>query len=272
MQQFLLKSTRWIGLLLVLMLPLSDVLGQAQPQVIYDGGATSTNVFPFNSATSNRRAWIFQPSNFPGQPPCIITKLYFLTTATNGPFNFTNLQIDMGNTSFNDWVGNSGSWPTGLTSVINAPSYSVNSFANTSSISGGIWVEFPLQTPFLWDGVSNFIIDARQDGYTPGFSVRQVNVPNTSIFGPAGNPSPSGIQANLAVLGFDWVPAGPCVSPPIAGNTVADPQVVCLGQSTNLSVDSMSFGTGQSMQWQTSLDGITWSNMLNDTNASVSTI
>jgi hypothetical protein len=63
--------------------------------------------------------------------------------------------------------------------------------------------------------------------------------------------------------------AGPCTSPPIAGNTAATDTTICLGNMTRVSVTGGTAGMGQSYQWQQSVDNITWSNMFNDTTLAV---
>jgi parallel beta-helix repeat protein len=62
-----------------------------------------------------------------------------------------------------------------------------------------------------------------------------------------------------------YTPLGPCVSPPFAGNTQANPATVCINNPTSLSVDSVTMGQGSSFQWQVSTDNVNWSNMVGDT-------
>ena len=245
-----------------------SVNAQTQPMVIYDPGAPIGNAIPFNSATSNRRAWIYTPQDFPNSQPGLITRIYILASGTPNP-TFNNLIISMGQTTLNNFTGNNA-WPTGGTVVLNAATYSPVGTPSTGTSSGS-WMAFDLTTPFLFDNVSNFFVDAQQGGYTAGFTTQQANVPAKSVFGSATNPTP-GTQDRIAMFGFDWVPAGPCTAPPFVGATIAAPSVVCVGNTTNLSVDPMSFGQGQSYQWQSSTNGTTWANMPNDTLSALTTV
>jgi hypothetical protein len=267
MKNRLLKSLSRLSVFVLFLFGAGEVLGQAQPMVIYDAGTATNNVFPFSNANSNRRSWIYSPANFTSPVPGFITKIYFVSSAVVSPV-FTNLQINMGPTTFTSWP-NANAWPTvGMTSVLSAATYSPTTFAYPGP-SSGTWVAFELQTPYLWDGVTPFIVDAQQGGFNPGFTIRQAAVTNGSIYGNSAT-APTATQNLLAVFGYDWIPAGPCVSPPVIGNAVASQNTVCVGGSTNLSVDSLSFGQGQTFQWQSSIDGLTWTNILNDTNASTS--
>lgn len=63
-------------------------------------------------------------------------------------------------------------------------------------------------------------------------------------------------------------PAGPCVNPPVAGATLASSSSVCVGGNVNLSLSGTSFGTGQSIQWQSSPDNISWTDISGATSAS----
>jgi hypothetical protein len=65
--------------------------------------------------------------------------------------------------------------------------------------------------------------------------------------------------------------AGPCTSPPIPGTTIATVSQSCAGQDFTLSLDGATAGTGQTFQWQSSPDGINWSNVVGATGATLLT-
>jgi hypothetical protein len=239
----------------------TDLIAQTPPMVIYDGGSPIGNAFPFNSATSNRRAWVYTPQDFPNSQPGLITRIYILVSGAPNS-TFTNLIINMGPYAANNFAGVSA-WPTGGGTVLSAATYTPQVIPHTGP-STGSWFAFDLQTPYLFDNVSNFYVDVQQNGYTTGATTQQANVPSKSLFGSSTTTTP-GTQDRLAAFGFDWMPAGPCVSPPFVGNAQASQTVVCIGGSTSLSVDTLTFGQGQSYQWQSSTNGTTWTNMLNDT-------
>ncbi|MCH8555743.1 MAG: right-handed parallel beta-helix repeat-containing protein, partial [Schleiferiaceae bacterium] len=241
-----------------------DLYGQSQPMVVVDLGGPIGNSIPFNSATSNRRAWVYTNAQLTALPPGLITRIYVQATSAS-TFNFSSIEMNMSLTTLSSFT--SGPWPTGTTNVITSGPISLTSFPNTNG--SGNWVAFDLQTPFLYDGVSNLIVDVQQTGQSPGFTINQSNVSAASLFGSATAASVN-TQDRLAAMGFDWMPAGPCISPPFVGNTMASPSVLCIGNNTNLSVDTLTFGLGQTFQWQSSSDNSTWTNILNDTLMSTS--
>jgi hypothetical protein len=62
---------------------------------------------------------------------------------------------------------------------------------------------------------------------------------------------------------------GPCTTA-VAGVPTASSQSICFGTSASISAIGSSMGFGSMYQWQSSPDGVTWTNMLNDTNMAVS--
>jgi hypothetical protein len=81
-----------------------------------------------------------------------------------------------------------------------------------------------------------------------------------------GGPAPSPTFHPRQFLGsITYTLAGPCTAPPVAGAVAARDTTVCAGGNTRLTVSGGSAGMGQTYQWQSSPDNITWTNMLNDT-------
>lgn len=66
-------------------------------------------------------------------------------------------------------------------------------------------------------------------------------------------------------------PALPCTAPPVAGVTTASANPVCPSQMLYLSLTGGTGGLGQTYQWQSSPDGITWTNIPGATSATYST-
>jgi len=60
-----------------------------------------------------------------------------------------------------------------------------------------------------------------------------------------------------------------CSSPPISGSVMADHNFYCGTTPVQLSLSGNSAGTGQSYQWQSSVNGSSWSDLLNETGTSV---
>lgn len=63
----------------------------------------------------------------------------------------------------------------------------------------------------------------------------------------------------------------PCNAPPNAGTTVADLTSVCSTDSIHLSLSGADVASGLSYQWQNSPDGLSWSDILGATGATVTT-
>ncbi len=210
-------------------------------QYLYTAATGTANTIPFAGAT-NFRQYIYYPSDFPTAPAGNITVLYFkASTAT--AVNFTNLTIKMGHTSLNTFTA--GPYVTGLTTVYSGP------FSGTP-ITGN-YVMVTLQTPFPYNGSQNFIVEASQTGYSPGFSVIQAtaNVTARSLYGTIGAASGS-VQDRLAHFGFDLTVGGtPCSGIPTAG-TATGPASACAGGPITLSLSGFTNAPGASIQWQSS--------------------
>jgi len=58
---------------------------------------------------------------------------------------------------------------------------------------------------------------------------------------------------------------------PNPGNTIVTPQQICLGQTVTLSLQNATSGTGNAFQWQSSVDGINFTNIPNATAATYTT-
>jgi hypothetical protein len=71
---------------------------------------------------------------------------------------------------------------------------------------------------------------------------------------------------NLLVISL-----GPCISPPFVGAVTTNKSITCSGESFNLAIDTMAYGSGQTYQWQRSTDSINFTNMANDTNLTLTT-
>lgn len=83
----------------------------------------------------------------------------------------------------------------------------------------------------------------------------------------------AGGNTNIAsiVIEYQVAASEPCDEGTLtAGTTVATPQEVTSGGSTNLSLDGASTGTGLSYQWQSSANGTDWSDIGGATNATYS--
>lgn len=217
-------------------------LHSQNPQHVYTGtGGTIGNVGPFGTTGNTRKMWVFTPSNFtPSAPAGYITAIYFRVNASPTSSTFTNLLIQMGATTLSSFTA--GPYPTTIDTVFFATSHTVN------IISSGPWMKITFQTPFYFNGTSNFLVDARQGGYTSGITLQQQTVTGTCLFGPASTPTAS-LTDRLVEFGFDLIPGGTDAG---LEGFVSPPDTVCAG-SLPVTVTLKNFGpnalSGASLHW-----------------------
>ncbi|MEI9945644.1 MAG: choice-of-anchor J domain-containing protein [Chitinophagaceae bacterium] len=73
-------------------------------------------------------------------------------------------------------------------------------------------------------------------------------------------------------LTFAWTPPPPCVPGSLAGGTTQSSTAsACAGVSFNLTVTAASFGSGLTYQWESSLNGTSWTNIGGATSAGLTT-
>lgn len=154
-----------------------------------------------------------------------------------------------------------------------------NVFSGTASFpSSAGWQEIVLTTPFIWDGTSNIVIavDENAASYsccnyynytsTAGYSAiwyrNDVTNPN-----PAAPPTAS--SRGYYFPNAQFVFQALCSGTPVAGSVSATSSVLCLGQSTTLTLPTASTSAGIVYQWQSSLDNITYTDITGATSASL---
>ncbi|MBL7741539.1 MAG: T9SS type A sorting domain-containing protein [Chitinophagaceae bacterium] len=131
---------------------------------------------------------------------------------------------------------------------------------------------FIFTTPFFWDGASNLIIEicggdpnSASDTYftnnsavtwTTGLSFNGSRVYAADNGGnecgnaPTTNGSATTTATSRPNIVFNWTSAAPCTSPPNPGTATANPGSVCGGTPVNLTLTGVSFGSGQTYQWE----------------------
>jgi len=125
-------------------------------------------------------------------------------------------------------------------------------------------------TPVSQAGVTevyNFTVPA---GATPGITRMRVIQWETSGQTLPLNPCPSLVWGSVIDFGITILSGGPCTAPPIAGNTVASDSVICLNTPVSLSLSGASYGAGQTFQWQSSTDGVIFTNITAATQSNLS--
>jgi PKD repeat protein len=165
----------------------------------------------------------------------LITTAPAVTVPANGYYNtFTNLSfIIPGNTTYRFAVQST-----------NGISYSgANPSPSPSSFSGaGVNLH-----------VFNYQIGGLNVGYAGAF--------------PSPTFNPRAFTGSITVM-----PAVPCIAPPTAGIAVAQVNPVCPTQTANINLTGNTSGLGQTYQWQSSPDSITWTDIPGETNQGFSAV
>ncbi len=195
--------------------------------------------------------------------------------ASTSPFSF---QIKMANSTVVPPLATSTTWGSILASHTDV--YNNSAYSLPATIG---WIPFLLQIPFVYTGGSLEIATYGDFGTSPGNTttagVQWYHSPGTatSAIGAVGSTNPpnttqtlSGITAaykHRPNIRINYQAAAPCVSPPSQATIVTSGNDLCLGETFNLTLDSVTFGTGQTYQWETSTDSLVWSPIPNETNA-----
>lgn len=83
-------------------------------------------------------------------------------------------------------------------------------------------------------------------------------------------PSPT-IATRQFAGSITFIPAGPCTNPPFVGAAITSNATPCAGQNFTLSLDTATYGTGQTYKWERSSDNITWDTIPGANGASLNT-
>lgn len=230
-----------IGLLILMFCGVSNVNAQT-PEYFY-GDSASNNSFPLNTNTSNKTQWLYIVSEFNTAPPPqgLITKVYFRRAyAYTNSSTFQNLTVKIGEI------------PTTQTQFSNSTFITANMqqvfMASTYTIAAGAideWFELELDTPFLYDGVSNLVVEMSQSGYTGGVSIRNVltGTTNRRIHGLVGGTSGSLVTGPVDI-GFD-MSAGNVDVLDIGVDEIVLTEEFCFGESQDATLTIKNFGVFQ---------------------------
>jgi metal-sulfur cluster biosynthetic enzyme len=116
----------------------------------------------------------------------------------------------------------------------------------------------------------------RYSSLTPGLYTTSgggVNLITGTNIGWAGGAIPAAFANNdrgfIGSITFE--PAGPCTNPPIPGSIVSTSNPACASSNFTLSLTGGTGGTGQSYQWLSSTDNVTYSPIASATSAALTT-
>ncbi len=225
------------------------------PQHVSQTGAAS-NVFPFSTTSSNKTQVIYAPGDFTPSLAGgnkVISTMYIQADNVGTNVTLTNMTIKIGHSNLNVFTGNT--WQTGLTQVYYVASRTFSSFAV------GTWLVIPLQTPFVWDGVSNIIVEMSQTSYTGAgiYLLNQNATGNKRLHGGVAAATATNFATGQSKIGFDIIPDSCTGTPNASLITLTNAGSIVCGETATFSSTNTSTGLGLSNIWEKSEDGgLSW--------------
>jgi hypothetical protein len=138
--------------------------------------------------------------------------------------------------------------------------FALESTVNIRYSGTGTTTNVPTPSTFTAGGVSLRVGDVQYAAANVGYAVTF-----TSGNGVLNN-TPRWFTGSIT-----FEPALPCTSPPTPGVAVTSNNLVCPNTNFNLSLSGNSTGTGQTFQWQSSPDSLTWTDISGATSQSLTT-
>jgi trimeric autotransporter adhesin len=167
-------------------------------------------------------------------------------------------------------------WEPGTAQVRNPQNYVPTVGVNTMNLS----------TPFFWNGVDNIIVETCNGSVTSTFTNNPSITLTTGLafigshtyrVDAAGNlcntttTTNTGAGTDRPNIIFTWTSAVSCSGSPIAGTTVATPNITCATIPFDLNITGATSASGLTYQWQSSPDGVNWTNISTATTPSFTT-
>ncbi len=228
----------------------------------------SSNSFPLNTTSSNKVQWIYSPAVFNslgtlGGTPAytgLITDVYWRAGSSATP-SYTDFTISLAQN-----VGTQANWLNGTYNLgMNQVFVATPHLLTTQS---GNWFKVTLQSPFLYDPSLSLVVELKQNGIAGGgVTVRQNSAGGSGrIWGGFANTTGSS-GSGRADFGFDLLPPTPCDSLAMNVGTLSpNNPTVCSGQTLSFTAPNATLGSGLTYQWQSSPNGVAWTNIVGATN------
>lgn len=226
------------------------------------GGGTATHAFlPVYSCSGfNYSQQIYMASEIGaavGTNNYITAIRFFVSTTAATQANYNQWVVYMGNTSQTDFATTS-SW-------IPAPSLTQVYSGTLPAMAAGTWVEIPLTTPFLWDGVSNVVIGVDENStgtsctanwgsYSAGNNRGMIYYNSTTNPDPANLPTATSRYAVLPRVQLTGTTLPSCTNTPpanIAVNNITATSVNITWTATANATYVVRYRIPPSLTWQT---------------------
>ena len=265
---------------LLSILLLCSLLSFGQSITIGTGTATSYFYGPYyrSSATStfnfSKYAYIYTADELTGIPPGSLITMIEWEKASGTITAPNTFQIFMENNS-------AATLTTGTTwGTLTSTSTSVyNNTAQGFTVTGPGWEGFTLTSPFIYTGGT---LQISTDHVKQGTASGANNYYYTTVTGKAlgwaaGAAGSNATLLNTATYGnnrpnirISYIPGTNCNGTPEAGTSTSSSTAVCPSTPFSLSLSGATLASGLTYQWQSSSDGITYSDILGATNSAFS--
>lgn len=199
---------------LILLFLLAGFYGHAQTPMFSKGGGTNANSFPWNSATVLKTQNIYLPGDIITSPTGgNINRIYLRSSVVSGTATFSNLNINLGQTTATAFATSGTTFFTGLTNAYTAATVTL-----TSAAVGGNWYYIDLTTPYLYDPTKTLIVEITFTAKTAGGFTSLTTVgpaaPNNKRIHSTSIAAATGTTATAWMdLGIDVIPPVACVAP-----------------------------------------------------------
>jgi hypothetical protein len=259
---------------------LCSLLSFGQSITIGTGTATSYFYGPYyrSSATStfnfSKYAYIYTSDELTGIPPGSLITMIEWEKASGTITAPNTFQILMEN--------NSAATLTTGTTWGSLTSTSTSVYNNTTqgfTVTGPGWEGFTLTTPFIYTGGT---LQIATDHVKQGTASGANNYYYTTVAGKAlgwaaGAAGSNATLLNTATYGnnrpnirISYIPGTNCNGAPEAGTSFSSSTAVCPSTPFSLSLSGATLASGLTYQWQSSSDGITYTDILGATNSAYS--
>ncbi len=266
------KLSGWLASLLILIGLLGNS-ANAQTTVQIGTGTLTTTSFPIRSCYGYSYTQMLYTSaeivagGYTG--PGTISKIrFYYATAVSPTTTYDNWTVYLGNTTLT-------SLTSGAANFTPASAMDMCFSGLVTFPAAGNWMEITLSTPFNYTGGNLLVaIDENAASYTCSAGWRYTSTTGVTsvrqLYSDTYNPDPAllpgsylGVSTSSTSrpnLQFDIGSASACSGTPTPGNTISSVAGACSGSSFNLSLQNSTSGSGVTYQWQSSPDGVNWTN------------